>query len=194
MYAVDEVNNVLNNKNNYLNYGNYVKPIDIDSKNTSLTENFNSDIKTIVPDKKNPKNVHYWNNSIDNTSVNQYKTEYSQGNSMYDNRGKYFDTWDFNSNFDAYIKEQEKLRLLNEELRTSDLTNIDSIKIYPFQLPVQQILINTKNTWYTLFSDLQNGINPFNSDNHDNYDKLFYISISLIIFSIIYLFFYVVFQ
>ena len=43
---------------------------------------------------------------------------------MYDNRGKYFDAYLFNKEFDEYIQKQDKKRLYEQELKTTDLNNI----------------------------------------------------------------------
>ena len=75
------------------------------------------------------------NNFYDPTveKVNQYTND---NLTMYDNRGKYFDSYLFNQRFDRYIKEQNAKRLLNQKVQLYDLDRIDNIQIEPYQLPL----------------------------------------------------------
>ncbi len=109
---------------------------------------------------------------------------------MYDNRGKYFDNAKFNKAFDVYIEEQTKDRLLNQKVKLDDLNKVENIKIQPYQLPINDILINTKNTWLNIKNDVSDGKNIL--DNF-NYDSIFYIAITLIFIAILYTVIYFIF-
>jgi hypothetical protein len=111
--------------------------------------------------------------------------EYLKTNiSMYDNRGKYFDTYLFNQKFDKYIKQKNDERVLKQKVQTYDLDRIDNIQIAPYQLPLDKLLINFKNVWFSLFDDLINSKNPIDNFTTTN---LFYYGISLIIIFILYI-------
>ncbi len=103
--------------------------------------------------------------------------------SMYDNRGKYFDQYLFNKKFDEYIDQKNKERLLKEKVRLYDLNKVENIKINPYDLPLNKLLINTKNTWFNMYDDLSNGKDP--TKNLD-FTSLFYIGITLIVIVILY--------
>jgi len=97
--------------------------------------------------------------------------------SMYDNRNKYFDSYLFNKKFDEYIKDKNDERVLKQNVQLYDLDRIDNIKIYPYQLPINKLLINLKNVWFNLFDNIILFKNPL--DNFTN-DNLFYYGISFI--------------
>lgn len=105
--------------------------------------------------------------------------------SIYDNRGKYFDTFKFNQQFDEYIRGQEKRRLQNQKLNLQDLSDIENIEIKPYDMTFKEILIGMQNTWIKIIS--------FNFSSF-NVNDLFYLSISLISISLIYLVLYFLFQ
>jgi hypothetical protein len=97
---------------------------------------------------------------------------------MYNNRGKYFDSVQFNKAFDVYIEEQTKDRLLNQKVKLDDLNRIENIKIPPTQLPLKDLFINIKNAWVNFFY----GKNIFK-----NTEDSFYYGLTFIIIAIIYL-------
>jgi hypothetical protein len=120
--------------------------------------------------------------------VNNYlKSNYT----MYDNRGKYFDAFLFNQKFEEYIEKENKSRLLDEKIRTDDLSRMENINIEPYELPLNKIIINIKNIWFEIFDNAMELKNPFSNFTND---KIFYFSTSLIVISLIYLFFYVLFN
>ena len=104
--------------------------------------------------------------------------------SMYDNRGKYFDTYLFNQKFDEYIKEQTAERKLKEQVQLYDLDTIENIQVQPYQLPLDKLLINFKNIWFALFDDLINGQNPTDLFTTSNF---FYFGITFIVIFILYI-------
>jgi hypothetical protein len=117
------------------------------------------------------------NNFYDPTveKVNNYlKTN----NSLYDNRGKYFDSYLFNQKFDDYIKKKNKERLLKEKVKLYDLDRISNIQIAPYQLPIDKLLINLKNVWFDFFDNIANLNNPLENFTTIN---LFYYGITMII-------------
>ena len=112
-----------------------------------------------------------------------YESKYTQGTTMYDNRGKYFDPYEFNKKFDEYIEKQSKIRLLEDKLKLNDLNTIENIKVAPYQLPFNKMLIGLKDTWFNFYDAIINKRNPF--ENFSN-DDIFYFSITLILIALIY--------
>jgi len=183
----DANNEANNNRNNYVN--NILNEYYVYNPNIINKEHALKKINKKIEEINNEKKMEGEENPISSIDepipviTNQYDTKYSQGESMYDNRGKYFDLYNFNKNFDDYIREQQKQRLLNEKLKLTDLSTIDSIKIKPYQLPLDKILINIKDTWFELYDKTTQGINPFNNFNNDDF---FYVGITLIVFALLY--------
>jgi len=103
--------------------------------------------------------------------------------SMYDNVGKYFDQYLFNQKFDQYIKDQTLQNTLKEKVKLHDLNNIENLKIKPYQLPLNKILINTKNACFQIYDDISNGVNPSKNMGGDN---LFYLGILLLTITLLY--------
>lgn len=135
------------------------------------TMNLPSGIKSNLSNPNNP------NNQIQNprqshrvplgTETNNYDptkqmvNDYLDTNiSMYDNRGKYFDSYLFNQKFDEYIKQKTEERKLKEQVQLYDLDNIENIQVQPYELPINKLLINFKNLWFKLFDDLINKKDP----------------------------------
>jgi hypothetical protein len=142
--------------------------------------------KYIKTEPENPRQSHRVplgteNNFYDPTieKVNNYlKTNMS----MYDNRGKYFDTYLFNQKFDQYVNKVNNERLLKEKVQLYDLDRISNIQIAPYQLPLDKLLINFKNVWFEFFDNLINLNNPFDNFNTTN---LFYYGITLVVIYIL---------
>ena len=103
---------------------------------------------------------------------------------MYDNTGKYFDQFLFNKKFDEYINEQKKLNLKKQDVRLDDLNKIENLKIKPYQLPFEKILINIKNMCFEMFDNTMAGENPINSITGDN---LFYLGILCLTITLLYI-------
>lgn len=184
----DAYNEVNNNKNEYVN--NILNEYYLYNPNTinkeEILKKINNQIQEINNEEKN-NGIENPISSIESpvkVITDQYETPFSQGISMYDNRGKYFDLYDFNKDFDTYIRQQQKQRLLNEKLKLTDLSTIDSIKIKPYQLPLDKMLIQTKDTWFDLYDKLMNGQNPLKEINENQF---FYIGLTLIIASLLYI-------
>jgi len=147
-------------------------------------------VDTALSDYLYSKDDYYDNKNemVDNTipynPLKQLVKNYLEDNiSMYDNRGKYFDQYLFNKQFDEYIDAKNKERLLKENVRLYDLNKIENIEVQPYQLPLNKILINTKNTWFNMYDDIKNSKNPFNNLNFNSY---FYIGVTLIIITILF--------
>ena len=123
------------------------------------------------------------NNFYDPTAemVNNYM---KSNESMYDNRGKYFDTYLFNQKFDQYIKQKNAERLLKEKVQLYDLDAIENIQVQPYELPLNKLLINFKNVWFNFFDDIINLKNPFDNITTDN---MFYFGVTLIVIFILYI-------
>lgn len=110
---------------------------------------------------------------------------------MYDNRGKYFDQYLFNKKFDEYIEKTNKERLLKQNVKLYDLDKIENIKISPYDLPLNKLVIKIKDTWFNLFDNIINYKSPITYMNNDDF---FYFGISLIIISLIYILLYYIFS
>ncbi len=197
----------INQMPNYDVVSNPIKPTECIECFEDLVENTNSPIN-VIPETKNSnligdnlvdtatydylasKDDYYDNKNkmVDNTipynPLKELVRDYLKDNiSMYDNRGKYFDQYLFNKKFDEYIDQKNKERLLNEKVKLYDLNKVENIKVNPYDLPLNKILINTKDTWFNMYDDLTNGKNPI---KNLDYTSLFYIGITLIVVVILY--------
>ena len=183
----DSYNEVGNNRNEYVN--NIMNEYYLYNPNTINKEHILKGIdKKLkgINDEEKREGIENPVNSVNKpvkVVTDQYETPFSQGVSMYDNRGKYFDLYDFNKDFDAYIRQQQKQRLLNEKLKLTDLSTVDSIKIKPYQLPIDKMLINTKDTWFEMYDKVMGGENPLTEINEEQF---FYIGITLITVALMY--------
>ncbi len=162
-------------------------PIEDEYKSNLVGDNL---VDTAIYDYLASKDDYYDNKNqmVDNTipydPLKSLVKDYLKDNiSMYDNRGKYFDQYLFNKKFDEYIDQKNKERLLKEKVRLYDLNKVENIKINPYDLPLNKLLINTKNTWFNMYDDLSNGKDP--TKNLD-FTSLFYIGITLIVIVILY--------
>ncbi len=183
--AYNELTN--NNRNEYVN--NILNEYYVYNPNTINKEHMLKSVNKKLKELNDEERQEGEENPIESIDepvkviTNQYDTKYSQGTSMYDNRGKYFDLYNFNKNFDDYIRQQQQQRLLNEKLKLTDLSTVDSIKIKPYQLPLNKMLINIKDTWFETYDKIIQGQNPLNNFNQDNF---FYMGITFIVVSLIY--------
>ncbi len=118
---------------------------------------------------------------------NMVKDYLKENVSMYDNRGKYFDSYLFNKKFDEYIEKKNKERLLKEKVNLYDLNKVENIKVNPYDLPLNKILINTKTTWFDMYDNLVSGRKIINPDDPEQLDSFFYIGITLIVIAILYI-------
>lgn len=183
----DAYNEIGNNRNQYVN--NILNEYYLYNPNTINKEHILKDINKKLKEINNEERKEGIENPVDSIDkpikviTDQYETPYSQGVTMYDNRGKFFDLYDFNKDFDAYIRQQQKQRLLNEKLKLTDLSTIDSIKIKPYQLPIDKMLINVKDTWFEMYDKVIDGENPLNTINDDQF---FYFGVTLIVVSLMY--------
>ncbi len=162
-------------------------PIEDEYKSNLVGDNL---VDTAIYDYLASKDDYYDNKNqmVDNTipydPLKSLVKDYLKDNiSMYDNRGKYFDQYLFNKKFDEYIDQKNKERLLKEKVTLYDLNKVENIKINPYDLPLNKLLINTKNTWFNMYDDLSNGKDP--TKNLD-FTSLFYIGITLIVIVILY--------
>jgi len=135
------------------------------------------------PDLQNPQMTYKKESYHDPTKPiieNYLKTNMS----MYDNRGKYFDSYLFNKKFDQYIEQQNSERLLKQKVQLYDLDNISNIEISPYQLPLNKLLINLKNVWFNLFDSIMYRTNVLDNFTTNN---LFYFGISFIVIYILFI-------
>ncbi len=183
----DAYNEIGNNRNQYVN--NILNEYYLYNPNTINKEHILKDINKKLKEINNEERKEGIENPVDSIDkpikviTDQYETPYSQGVTMYDNRGKFFDLYDFNKDFDAYIRQQQKQRLLNEKLKLTDLSTIDSIKVKPYELPIDKMLINVKDTWFEMYDKVMEGENPLNTINDEQF---FYVGVTLIVVSLMY--------
>jgi hypothetical protein len=148
-------------------------------KEVSSKDIISSGIRT---ESENPRQSHRvplgTENNFHDPTVEMVNNYLKTNSSMYDNRGKYFDTYLFNQKFDDYIKKVNKERLLKEKVQLYDLDRISNIQIAPYQLPIDKLLINLKNVWFNFFDNLINLKNPFKNYNTTD---LFYYGITLVV-------------
>ena len=195
IHGWDSYNEMNNNRNEYVN--NILNEYYIYNPNTLNKEHLLKNIEKKLNDINNKQKEEGIENPVNEITepikitTDQYKTPYSQGVSMYDNRGKYFDLYDFNKNFDAYVQKQQQDRLLNEKLKLTDLSTVDSIAIKPYQLPLDKMLINIKDTWFEMYDDVSKNKNPLENFNQD---KFFYVGITLIAITLIYVILWFLFE
>ena len=187
IHGWDSYNETGNNRNEFVN--NILNEYYIYNPNVINKEHVLKDINKQLNEINDKERREGIENPINNTdelikiTTDQYKTPYSQGSSMYDNRGKYFDLYDFNKDFDAYIQQQQKERLLNEKLKLTDLSTVDSITIKPYQLPLDKMLINVKDTWFEMYDGVSKGENPLTNFGED---KFFYVGVTLVAVALLY--------
>jgi hypothetical protein len=111
--------------------------------------------------------------------------------SIYDNRGKYFDAYLFNKEFDEYIKKQSRRRILEQEFKATDLNNIVNKVPKPYELSLINILFNIKNTWIIIISKYKR--KEYNLDKLD-INSIFYIGITFVIIALLYIFIFLIFS
>ncbi len=191
----DAYNEIGNNRNEYVN--NILNEYYLYNPNTINKEHILKDINKKLKEINEEERKEGIENPVNSINkpvkvlTDQYETPYSQGISMYDNRGKFFDLYDFNKDFDAYIRQQQKQRLLNEKLKLTDLSTIESLKVKPYELPIDKMLINVKDTWFEMYDKVMEGENPLTTINDDQF---FYVGITLIVVSLMYVMLWVFFE
>jgi hypothetical protein len=129
------------------------------------------------------KNNSQKSNSYDPTKplIDKYL---KNNNTLYDNKGKFFDQYLFNQKFDDYIIQKKNERKLKEQVQLYDLDTIENIKIQPYDLPLNKLLINLKNIWFQLFDDLMDKKNPSELFTTTNF---FYFGITFIVIFLLYI-------
>ncbi len=120
--------------------------------------------------------------------LKQLVQDYLKDNvSMYDNRGKYFDPYLFNQKFDEYIEKKNKERLLKEKVKLNELNNVENLRVNPYDLPLNQLLINLKDTWFDMYDNAVAGRKIINPEDPNQIDSFFYIGVTLIVVALLYI-------
>jgi len=140
-------------------------------------ENTLSNLNTIDSNSNNPVD------KLSNEYLNNIQT-------MYDNKGKFFDNRLFNQRFDSYIKEQKQKRITDQDVKLYDLNNITNLETEPYKLPFYKILFNIQTMWFNIFDNIVNYKNPFENFTQND---IFYFGVSIIILVLLYLFLYIIF-
>lgn len=153
--------------------------------NPQIQSNIESNIKYKV---QNPRQTHRVPLGTETDYYDPTKkmvNEYLDTNmSMYDNRGKYFDSYLFNQKFDSYIEQKTAERKLKEQVQLYDLDNVENIQVQPYELPLNKLLINFKNVWFELFDDVIAKKNPSDLFVVENF---FYFGITFVVIFLLYI-------
>lgn len=130
-------------------------------------------------------------NSNTNDPIDKLTDNYlSNIDTMYDNKGKYFDNKLFNQRFDNYIAIQQEQRLLKQKIAVNDLNAIEQVEVAPYQLPFDKILFNMQQMCFTIIDNSISYGNPFYSIKVND---IFYLGLLIIILVLLYLFLYIIF-
>lgn len=131
---------------------------------------------------------------MDNTETDIYNVT-SRGitsdRTMFDNRGRFFDAYQFNKEFEKYIDDSKKRRLKEQKLRTHDLEKIENTRIRPYNMSFSKIIKNIQSMWFRYYDNIRNGKNIFEGAT---YDDLFFLSITFITVYILYIMIYLIFS
>lgn len=110
---------------------------------------------------------------------------------IFDNRGKFFDPYQFNKEFEKYIDDSKKKRLNEQKLRTYDLEKIENTRIRPYDISFSKIIKNIQSMWFRYYDNIRDRKNIFEGSS---YDDLFYLSITFITVYILYIMIYLIFS
>lgn len=131
---------------------------------------------------------------MDNTETDIYNVTsggITSDRTMFDNRGRFFDPYQFNKEFEKYIDDSKKRRLKEQKLRTHDLEKIENTRIRPYNMSFSKIVKNIQSMWFRYYDNIRNGKNIFEGAT---YDDLFYLSITFITVYILYIMIYLIFS
>ena len=131
---------------------------------------------------------------MDNTEIDIYNVTsggITSDRSMFDNRGRFFDPYQFNKEFEKYIDDSKKRRLKEQKLRIHDLEKIENTRIRPYNMSFSKIIKNIQSMWFRYYDNIRNGKNIFEGAT---YDDLFYLSITFITVYILYIMIYLIFS
>ena len=142
-----------------------------------------------MSDNNNNNNNNMNDNNMNDNNMND-NNDNVNNRTLFDNRGRYFDTYKFNKNFDEYIEQTNKQNLINQELKTYDLNKIENITINPYNLTFAEILTNIQSMWFRFYDNLTSGNNIL---KNSNFNDLFYLAISFISIFLLYIILYSLF-
>lgn len=131
---------------------------------------------------------------MDNTETDIYNVSsggITSDRTMFDNRGRFFDAYQFNKEFEKYIDDSKKRRLKEQKLRTHDLEKIENTRIRPYNMSFSKIIKNIQSMWFRYYDNIRNGKNILEGAS---YDDLFYLSITFITVYILYIMIYLIFS
>lgn len=131
---------------------------------------------------------------MDNTETDIYNVSsggITSDRTMFDNRGRFFDPYQFNKEFEKYIDDSKKRRLKEQKLKTYDLEKIENARIRPYNMSFSKIIKNIQSMWFRYYDNIRNGKKIFEGAS---YDDLFYLSITFITVYILYIMIYLIFS
>jgi len=131
---------------------------------------------------------------MDNTETDIYNVSsggITSDRSMFDNRGRFFDPYQFNKEFEKYIDNSKKRRLTEQKLKTYDLEKIENARIRPYNMSFSKITKNIQSMWFRYYDNISNGKNILEGAS---YNDLFYLSITFITVYILYIMIYLIFS
>ena len=125
---------------------------------------------------KNEDNKNIWN-------IDTIQSIFTSGLAGIDiNNSKMFDLSKFN---DIFTKNKEKSK---ESQKLNDLNKLNNLseetkKVSLYDLPISEIVINIKNTWFNILDDILN--QDYDIDIFIKENRLFYIGITILFFAVI---------
>ena len=131
---------------------------------------------------------------MDNTETDIYNVssgDITSDRTMFDNRGRFFDPYQFNKEFEKYIDDGKKRRLKEQKLRTHDLEKIENRRTRPYNMSFSKIIKNIQSMWFRYYDNICDKKNIFEGAS---YDDLFYLSITFITVYILYIMIYLIFS
>jgi hypothetical protein len=124
-----------------------------------------------------------WNNnvwSVDPTRI--YNNSGLAGIDLSPTSGRTFDLAQFNKTFERN-KEIAKENQRIDDLNKLNALSRQTVQVGLYDLPLAQIIINIKNTWFNLLDDLLD--QKFELQTFTKENRLFYIGITILFFAII---------
>ena len=131
---------------------------------------------------------------MDNTETDIYDVSsggITSDRTMFDNREKFFDPYQFNKEFEKYIDDSKKRRLKEQKLRSYDLDKLENTRIRPYNMSFSKIIKNIQSMWFRYYDNIRNGKNILEGAS---YDDLFFLSITFITVYILYIMIYLIFS
>ena len=76
---------------------------------------------------------------------------------------------------------------MKEKVKLNELNEVENIRINPYDLPLNQLLINLKDTWFDMYDNAISGRKIINPEDPNQTDSFFYIGVTLIVVALLYI-------